>query len=159
MDSSKFNLWRAAMAFTMVDKTLASQEQEWIKSKFEILKFTKEQTDILLNDAKNPPELESLLPLITKPSDRAFLIDQMRHLSKIDGHLAPSEKEKIEKLKEIVLSKINLPELENLIAADEKASYHEDEVYKVNNPGSIFESIIRSIQKTANPGDYKMPKK
>lgn len=159
MESSKFNLWRACIAFTSIDREVASEEEAWIKTKLDTLKFTPEQLTVIEKDLKNPPQLESLLAAITRPSDRAFLIDQMRQLSRLDGTLSPVERDKIEKLKTIVLSKVNLTSLEQEIALDEKASYHEDEVYKVDNPGSLFETLIRHLQKKANPGDYKFPDK
>ena len=159
MDSSKFNLWRACFAFCQVDSELAKKEKLWLENKSESLNFTAEQKSILLNDLNFPPEISSLLPLITKPSDRAFLIDQMRVLAHIDGRMSQAEQLKIEETKKVVLSKINLTELEQKIAALEMVSYHEDEVYKVDNESSFFERLHRYAQKVANPGDYKLPEK
>lgn len=158
MDSSKFNLWRACFSFCQVDEKLAAEEKEWLEEKSEMLKCTPEQKKILLSDLRNPPDIESILPQITKPSDRAFLVDQMRVLAFIDGQASPVEKAKIEKVKSIVLSKINLTALEQQIADDEMASYHEDEVYRTDNEASFFERLHRYAQKTLNPGDYKLPK-
>ena len=107
MDSSKFNLWRACFAFCQVDSELAKKEKLWLENKSESLNFTAEQKSILLNDLNFPPEINSLLPLITKPSDRAFLIDQMRVLAHIDGRMSQAEQLKIEETKKVVLSKIN----------------------------------------------------
>ena len=157
MDSSKFNLWRACFAFCQVDSDLAKKEKSWIENKSESLKFTPEQKSILLSDLKSPPDINALLPLITKPSDRAFLVDQMRVLSHLDGTLSQVELTKIQEIKEIVLSKINQTALEQTIAADERASYHEDEVYKVDNESSFFERLHRFAQKVVNPGDSKFP--
>ena len=157
MDSSKFNVWRACFIFCQVDSELADKERVWIENKYETLKFTPEQRDILLNDIKSPPDINKILPLITRPADRAFLVDQMRVLSHIDGQLTPPEQKKIEEIKNVVLSSVNLTELEQKIAADELASYHEDEVYKVTNEHSFFERLHRFAQKVINPGDYKFP--
>lgn len=159
MDSSKFNLWRACFAFCQVDQELARKEKEWIQSKINFLKFTEDQKKILEADLVSPPEITPILEQITRPSDRAFLLDQMRVLAHIDGTVAQAERQKIEEIKAKVLAKVNLSELEAQIAADEKASYHEDEVYKVHNKDSAFEALHRYIQKTINPGDYKFPDK
>lgn len=159
MDSSKFNVWRACFAFCQIDKELAQEERKWIEEKSNTLNFTNEQRTILLGDLNSPPEIHSILPLITKPSDRAFLVDQMRFLSRIDGTFSPEEKKKIEEIRSIVLSKVNLAAAEAQVAADELASYHEDEVYKVNNKHSFFERLHRFAHKTINPGDYKLPGK
>ncbi len=158
MDSSKFNLWRACCSFCQLDSKLAEQEKKWLEGKAESLKLSAEEKRILLNDISNPPDLTAILPLITRPSDRAFLVDQMRVLAFIDGDLSPVEKAKIDEVKALVLSKINLTELEQKIADDEMSSYHEDEVYKVDNESSLFERLHRYAQKMMNPGDYKLPK-
>lgn len=157
MDSSKFNLWRACFSFTQVDARLADEEKIWLAEKSEFLKFTPEQRVTLEGDLKNPPDLRSILPLITKPSDRAFLIDQMRVLAHIDGKLSDVEKMKINEIKDLVLAKVNLSEAEKIVAADEMASYHEDEVYKINNETSFFERLHRYAQRALNKGDYKLP--
>lgn len=159
MDSSKFNLWRACFAFCQIDQELARKEREWIQSKINFLKFTDEQKKLLEADLVSPPDINPILDQITRPSDRAFLLDQMRVLAHIDGSVAQQERLKIEEIKAKVLAKVNLSELETQIAADEKASYHEDEVYKVHNKDSAFEALHRYIQRAMNPGDYKFPDK
>lgn len=159
MDSSKFNLWRACFSFCQVDQELARKEKEWIQGKINSLGFTAAQKTTLQKDLVSPPDMHSVLAEITRPSDRAFLVDQMRVLAHIDGSVSQAERIKIEEIKNLVLSKVNLTELEEKIAADERASYHEDEVYKVTNKDSLFEHLHRYLQKTINPGDYKFPDK
>jgi hypothetical protein len=43
----------------------------------------------------------SVLKNVTKPSDRSFLVDQMRVLTRIDGKLSQQEKVKIEEFKNL----------------------------------------------------------
>ena len=159
MDDSKFNLWRATFSFCFVDGFLSKEEQSHIEEKLSILKFDEGQKSILMKDLRSPPDFTSLLPLITKPADRSFLINNIRVLAKIDHKLSVEEKARIEEVKTAVLSKLNFTELNQTIADDEKASYHEDEVYKVDNKHSYVEAVIRSLQKALNPGDYTMPNK
>ena len=158
MDDSKFNLWRATFSFCFVDGFLSNEEQIHIEEKLSILKFDESQKSILMKDLRSPPDFNSLLPLITKPADRSFLINHIRVLAKIDDNLSIEEKAKIEEVKMAVLSELNFKELNQTIADDEKASYHEDEVYKVDNKHSYAEAVIKSLQKALNPGDYKKPK-
>ncbi len=158
MDDSKFNLWRATFSFCFVDGFLSKEEQSHIEEKLRILKFDEGQKSILMKDLRSPPDFNSLLPLITKPADRSFLINHIRVLAKIDDKLSMEEKAKIEEVKVAVISKLNMPELNQIIADDEKASYHEDEVYKVDNKHSYIEAVVKSLQKALNPGDYKLPK-
>ncbi len=158
MDDSKFNLWRACFSFCFVDGFLSPEEQKWIESKLATLSFSEAQKKILINDLKSPPDIENLLPLITKPGDRGFLINHIRILSTLDSELSSSEKAKIDEMHKAVMSKIDLKAMDNIIAADEKASYHEDEVYKVHNKHSYIEKMVMGLMKSFNPGDYKLPK-
>jgi hypothetical protein len=80
-------------------------------------------------------------------------------LSKIDNQLSAPEKDKIKVVHDAVMSKVDLKALNDVIAADEKASYHEDEVYKVHNKSSYIEALVMNLMKKINPGDYKFPKK
>lgn len=159
MDQSKFNLWRACFSFCFVDGFLDPKEEQWIKEKLTSLPFSQDQKQTLMSDLKNPPDVEKLLPLITKPADRGFLVNHMRLLSKIDSELSAPEKAKIDSVNKAVLSKIDLVGLDKQIEADEKASYHEDEVYKVNNKSSFVEHVVKGLLKVLNPGDYKFPDK
>ena len=158
MDDSKFNLWRACFSFCFVDGFLAPQEQKWIESKLASLAFSEAQKQILINDLKSAPDIEKLLPLIKSQADRGFLINQIRFLSKLDSELSSNEKAKIDEMQKSVMSRINMESLNDIIAADEKASYHEDEVYKVDNKHSYIERMVKRLMKLANLGDYKFPK-
>lgn len=91
MEDSKFNLWRATFSFCFVDGFLSPQESEYLEEKMNALPFSADQKRILMSDLKSPPDIESILPLITKPADRGFLINNIRLLSRIDN-LSPSEK-------------------------------------------------------------------
>lgn len=159
MDESKFNLWRACFSFCFVDGFLDPAEEKWIHEKLANLNFSDEQKKTLLADLKNPPAIDKLLPLITKPADRGFLVNNLRQLSKIDHMLSDAEKTKIEAVRSGVISKLDMVGLEKIIEEDEKASYHEDEVYKVHNKSSYIERTFRGLQKILNPGDYKFPDK
>jgi hypothetical protein len=159
MDDSKFNLWRASFSFCFVDGFLSKEEQDHIEEKLNLLKFTDQQKKILLQDLVSPPNMDSILPLITRPSDKGFIVNHIRILAKLDNDLSAAEKEKIEKVREMVLSKLDMPGINKIIEEDEKASYHEDEVYKVHNKHSYFEKVLRSLQRTMNPGDNKFSKK
>lgn len=157
MDNSKFNLWRATFSFCFVDDFLSPEETSFIEEKVKALSFTKEQKEMLMNDLKNPPSIEKLLPLITSPADRGFLINNIRLLSRIDN-LSPVEKMRIEELKNKILSKIDLAAVTKEVHDDEMRSYHEDEVYGVVNKNLYSEALVKKLMKLMNPGDYKFPK-
>ena len=157
MDNSKFNLWRATFSFCFVDGFLSPEETSFIEEKVKALPFTKEQKEILMKDLNFPPSIDKLLPLITSPADRGFLINNIRLLSRIDN-LSQTEKVKIDQLTAEVLKKINLAAVTKEVEVDEMASYHEDEVFQVVNKNLYSERIIQSLMKKLNPGDYKLPK-
>ena len=157
MEDSKFNLWRATFSFCFVDGFLSPQESDYVEEKLSTLQLTADQKKTLMSDLKSPPDIEKLLPLITKPADRGFLINNIRLLSKIDN-LSPSEKEKIALIEKRVMSKIDMDSLETKIAQDELDSYDEEEVYKVHNKNLYSEALIKNLLKKINPGDFKFPK-
>ncbi len=157
MEDSKFNLWRATFSFCFVDGFLSPQESEYVEEKLKALPLTAEQKKTLMQDLKSPPDIEKLLPLITKPADRGFLINNIRLLSRIDN-LSPSEKEKISVLEKKVMSKIDLEAVETKVALDELASYDEEEVFKVHNKNLYSETLIKNLMKKLNPTDFKFPK-
>jgi hypothetical protein len=157
MDDSKFNLWRASFSFCFVDGFLAPEEHDFIETKIKNLHLSDSQKIILMNDLISPPNFSSILPLITKPADRGFIVNHVRMLAQIDGAFSPEEKAKVENVKEMILAKLDMAGLDSIIAADEKASYHEDEVYKVDNKHSYVEKVVKGLKKLLNPGDYKFP--
>jgi len=157
MEESKFNLWRATFSFCFVDGFLSPEEAAYVEEKLTTLPFTPDQKRTLLTDLKTPPEIDKLLPLITKPADRGFLINHIRLLARIDN-LSPSEKEKIASLEKKVKSKIDMEAVETKVALDELASYDEEEVYKVHNKNLYSETLIKNLMKKLNPTDFKFPK-
>jgi hypothetical protein len=157
MDKNKFNLWRASFSFCFVDGFLSPEEKSWIENKMNHLPFTPDQKSMLLNDLVNPPNISALLPQITSPVDRGFLVNNIRMLEKIDKDLNPSEKAKIEQVTKEILAKIDLVQLNQVIQDDEHASYHEDEVYKIDNKHSYTEAIVKRLSRIMNRGDYKYP--
>jgi hypothetical protein len=146
MENSKFNLWRATFSFCFVDGFLSPEETAFIDEKVSALPFSKEQKETLMKDLNLPPSIDQLLPLITTPADRGFLINNIRLLSRIDN-LSPLEKTKIEALTNEVLKKINLAAVTKEVHDNEMNSYHEDEVYAVVNKNLYSEAIIKKMMK------------
>ena len=68
------------------------------------------------------------------------------------------EKKAISNWKDAILKNIDLKKLEDEIAKDEMASYHEDEVFRVYNKSSVLERVHKAVAKIMNAGDYKLPK-
>lgn len=159
MDNSKFHLWRASFSFCFVDGVFSPEERQWVESKLENIPFSPEQKHIIQQDLSSPPDIEALLSQITSPADRGMLINNMRLLARLDGSFSSSEREKVESLREEVLGSLDLNAAVKAVQDNELSSYHEEEVYKVYNKKSLFEKILRNLQKAANPGEYKFPSK
>lgn len=156
-NESKFNMWRACIGAIWIDGELDVTEEKWISEKINNLPFTEEQRETLRSDLKGNIDFDQVLANITDKKDRAFLAHQMRVIGHLDQDFSQHEKDLYESWNKLVLKGVDLEALEKIIEEDEKASYHEDEVYKVNNRHSIFERVHRSVQRALNPGDYKFP--
>lgn len=157
-NESKFNMWRACIGVIWIDGKLADEEERWISEKIRNLKFTPEQKEILLGDLKNNINFEEVFLKISDKRDKAFLAHQMRVIGHLDKDFSTNEKNLFEQWNKFVLGQVDLEGLETLIGELERESYHEDEVYKVDNKGSVFEKAHMSFMKLYNKGDYKFPK-
>mgnify|MGYP000070699345 CR=1 FL=1 len=157
ISESKFNMWRASFSVVWIDGVLSDQEVDWINKKLSSLSFNQQQREIIQKDLEAQTPFNEIVPLVTHKPDRAFLAHQMRVISHLDG-LDEIEKKAISNWKDAILKNIDLKKLEDEIAKDEMASYHEDEVFRVYNKSSVLERVHKAVAKIMNAGDYKLPK-
>lgn len=157
IDDSKFSMWRACIGVIYLDKKVTKEEKKWAEEKFEALNFSEEQKAILVNDLANGVAIESLHDKITDKRDMAFLLHMMRVISNLDNNFSSEEKAAYQKLENSIMKKIDVQKITNEVKAIEVASYHEDEVYRNNNPASFLEGLFNAFRKYLNPGDYKLP--
>lgn len=158
-NDSKFHMWRACIGVVWIDGDVDAAEEKWVKDKIEKLKFTPEQKEILYQDLKHNIDFALVLSKITDKRDRAFLAHQMRRIGHLDEVYCEHERNLFNEWNDMILDGLDLQALEQIIAEDEKASYHEDEVFKTHNKHSIFERMHMSAKKILNAGDYVDPKK
>lgn len=149
MDDSKFNLWRATFSFCFVDGFLSPEESTYIEEKLKTLPFSPKEKEILMSDLKSPPEVEKLLPLITRPADRGFLINNVRLLSKVDG-LTDFEKEKIQILQERVISKLNFDAVDVVTGEGEISSSQDDFKTHSYSKNLYSDQLIETLSKLSN---------
>jgi hypothetical protein len=83
----------------------------------------------------------------------------IRTLGHLDGDFSNEEKRAYSDLEAAILGKIDLKQHELNAHRAEHDSYHEDEVHKVHNKSSLFESMSSAMMKWINPGTHKFPKK
>lgn len=157
MNDSKFNMWRACVATILIDGRINPEEDLWLKDHLENLPFSEDQKKRIENDIEDGVKFSDVVSKITDKKDRAFLVHQIRVISHLDHDFSDEEKQLLKTFEKHVLSGLNLPEIEAQIAQMEKDSYHEDEVYKTDNPSSVFESTTKAFLKFVNKGDYKLP--
>lgn len=155
MNQSKFYLWRACFSFCFVDGFLSPEEKAWVDEKLNMINFSDSQKQTLIKDLVSPPDIDQLLPLVTSPADRGFLVNHIRLLSKIDKTISEAEKKKIEMIEKAVLSKIDLKSLQGQVAQVET---EEDEFF-VHNKHSYVEKVLKGLMRKMGPEDYKQPRK
>lgn len=139
MDKSKFNLWRACFSFCFVDGFLSPKEEEWIQSKLETLAFSDEQKKTLISDMKARPDIDQLLPLIERPADKGFLVNQMRLLSQLDNQISPQEKLKIDSALKAIMSRIDTKALEQQVIKEEQEIYS-----KMSYTEKLISSLLKN---------------
>jgi hypothetical protein len=164
MNNQKFLLWKLAINVIHVDGRVAPEEKEWFHQKIKhlannkILNFSEDQMNQLegilevpssniLNDFHN----------LTSPADAAQLLHFIRLIGHVDGHYAVTEKDIFKTVEAEILKNIDLKAVTEKVNLMEKESYHEKEVYKLDNPGSFFEHAFKTLLKLINPGDYRDP--
>jgi hypothetical protein len=157
LTESKFNMWRACIAILVIDNKLDSKEKDWFEAKLKHIPFNDEQLSRLHNDLVDKVSFLEIIPAITDKRDRAFLLHQIRVLGHIDGRFDESERSAFKNLEKIIIEKLDVEGIRAEIEALEVSSYHEDEVYKVDNEHSAVEGLYKSFLKFLNPGDYKFP--
>jgi hypothetical protein len=140
MDSSKFNLWRACFSFCFIDGFLSPAEERWIEEKLTTLPFSADQRTQLMSDLKAQPNIAELLPLITRPADRGFLVNHLRMLAQLDGALSEAEVDKIHKVTGMVMQKIDLSGLEQQLS----------EISRAERKGEDMRSKLTFTQKVIN---------
>ena len=112
LDSSKFAMWRAAVAIFHADGEIDPEEKEWLEEKISKIGFSPEQEKILISDMNNGVSFDAMLEKVTDRKDRAFLLHLVRTVGHLDGEYCSHEKEKYKELHQKVLGNLDLGQLE-----------------------------------------------
>ena len=89
---SEFNMWRAVFAFSLVDRLLTVEEQSLLSGYLVSVPFSAEQKNILLDDFKNPQDVEKFYGKISDEKDRARFCELARTLVWSKGDMDMQEK-------------------------------------------------------------------
>lgn len=89
---SEFNMWRAVFAFSLVDRLLTVEEQSLLSGYLSSVPFSAQQKNILLDDFKNPQDVEKFYRKITEGKDRARFCELARTLVWSKGDMDLQEK-------------------------------------------------------------------
>ena len=89
---SEFNMWRAVFAFSLVDRLLTVEEQSLLSGYLSSVPFSLEQKNILLDDFKNPQDVEKFYNKISDSKDRARFCELARTLVWSKGDMDLQEK-------------------------------------------------------------------
>lgn len=92
ISDSKFHVWRCLVALVHADGQVDAKEKDWLSHCLSSQMLHDEQKNILREDFKSPPALESLLPKITEIKDFSHLLHMANILFHIDGEMTEAEK-------------------------------------------------------------------
>ena len=92
VSNSEFNMWRAVFAFSLVDRLLTVEEQSLLSGYLSSVPFSTQQKNILLDDFKNPQDVEKFYNKITDGKDRARFCELARTLVWSKGDMDLQEK-------------------------------------------------------------------
>ncbi len=92
ISESLFHSLRGAISIAWADHQLTDAEQDSLRYFIDTHDLSERQRELLDADIANgAPSIESLLPHITEPRDRAHLVNMARVILHADGHAAPQE--------------------------------------------------------------------
>lgn len=165
MNKEKFKLWRLALSTIHLDGKVTPEEEAWFDktvnqlSANSVLDFSDEQVQELKNVLKKPVNsfIEEARNL-KNPADCSMLLHYLNMASQLDSDYSDEEKKHYHELQKACLEGVEVNDIQKRVQQMEKASYHEDEVYRVQNSSSIFEAAFKTILKVFNSGEYKSPK-
>ena len=165
MNDDKFQLWRLALSCIHIDGKVTEQERVWFDQKISdlkknsILSFSSEQINELKQSLSKPlNDFEKEFDKISKPSDRAFLLHTLRVISHLDKDFSSEERALYTQLEQKVLKGVDVEAVEKITAEMEEQSYHEDEVYSIDNKSSRLEAALMKSLRVLNRGTHKYPK-
>ncbi|MBI2520774.1 MAG: TerB family tellurite resistance protein [Bdellovibrio sp.] len=158
LTESKLFMWRACMTIFHLDGKITPAEQKWAEEKINSLPISREEKDILRADFKSPPALKSLIPKITHPPDKAFLLHMVNVLGHLDGEFHESEKQLFSSLQNEIMGCLDMSAIERDVQKMEADSYDKKAVFAINNRSSLFEHVYKNARLNLNLGDKKLPK-
>ena len=164
MNHDKFQMWKLALSTIHADDFVTPEEAKWFGNKMKsleenkILTFSDDQISELSQIIHQPVDnfIEEFKK-IKKPGNAAFLLHVLHLVSRLDNELHEKEREVYSTLQKILLEDINIKFVEESVSLMESDLYSEDEYFKVNNEHSLFEKVIKSIQKLYNQGESVNP--
>ena len=110
LSDSKLAMWETIVALVHADGEVHSEEDTFLRERFEKLAATPEQKQELLSHIQKPGNPRELFKKITEPSHRANLIHLARMLFYSDGDFSAQEKQIFELLESDVMGKVDITE-------------------------------------------------
>ncbi len=82
---SEFYMWRAVLAFSMVNNILSLKKKELLRPYFSKIPFSQAQIVILRNNFKKPQNVKYLYYKITNPKDKEHFFSLARELTSCEN--------------------------------------------------------------------------
>ncbi len=107
MPESKFCMWRCVFAVASVDGVISTKEHEWMWELLRKLKLSRDQSQLLQREIKQPSRIDNLVSKVTEPADRAQLVHLCRVMAHLDELLMEDEASILSTLKEAVEANVD----------------------------------------------------
>ena len=133
-------MWRACMTVFHLDGKISAMEKQWAEDKINSLPISNEEKDILRNDFKTPSSLKTLIPKITHPPDKAFLLHMINVLGHLDGEFHESERQVFLTLQKEIMGGLKMSNIED------EVKKMEEESYAINNKASLLEHVFKKAR-------------
>lgn len=92
VSESEFHMWRAVLAFSLVDNVLSLEEQHMLRTYFSNVPFSMTQKKALESDLAHPPNVETMYKQITEKAHKERFCALARALSWCEGDMDRQEK-------------------------------------------------------------------
>jgi|GEM_PF-3455557 hypothetical protein len=154
MNEEKFKLWRLALSTIHLDGKVTPEEEAWFDKTVQqlgsnsVLDFSDAQVQELKKVLKSPvtnfiQEAKDL----KKPADCSMLLHYLNMAAHLDSDFSEEEKKYYQELQKACLEGVDVADIQKRVQKMENDSYHKDEVYRVNNSHSYFESAFKTLLK------------
>lgn len=143
INASQLAMWKTVLGMLHADGSFEENEVNWYKEKLKALNLNEQQQaefSKIIQDGFSPRQIWGE---ITEARDRGFVVYLARLAAHSDGVFHDNEKSYLEDLEKEMSGGVDIEACAAEVQRLEDASNHPDNVWKVHNEHSFFESAIK----------------